>query len=100
MDLKDLLKTKPGDLAAAQEKALRAYVVEKLRQVATLIELCDYDAAGRFLSESPAGDDHGLDNSYIDFSELGLSTDQYKNDNTDLGRVLEVLNHLKAIQGK
>ena len=92
MELKDLLATKPEDLAMKQEMALRAHAAAKLRFIAQLIEDGAYEAVERELDNSPAGDECGRDNTFISFEELQLSF--YRGGTTDIGDVIEKLQQL------
>lgn len=96
MELKDLLATKPEDLAAKQEQALRGHAAEKLRMIAKLIEDGDYKGVEKHLENSPAGDDHGCDNTFISFDELQLAG--YQGYTTDIGDVIVKLQELQRMQ--
>ena len=86
MDLKDMLAVRPETLAREQEVALATFAAERLRHIADLIEAGDYSQAFKLISHSPAGDDMGADNYYIDFAdETGLE---------DIGAVLTRLAEL------
>lgn len=97
MELKDLLATKPDELAAKQEKELATYAAKKLRMIADHLEAGRYDQVREHLADSPAGDDHGCDNTYITFAELGIDPDRYGNDNGDIGSVVSKLEELKKL---
>lgn len=98
MEVSDFLNVKPETLAKEQEIRLRTYVSDKLIKIAKLIQHGDYRKAQEFLASSPAGDDHGLDNMYIDFEELRLNVDNHGNCNDDIGSVLERLIELEDMQ--
>lgn len=98
MDLRDLLATRPEDLAAKQEEELRKYAAEKLRKIAKWIMEGNYTAVSNELEGSPAGDDHGCDNTYISFAELSLHVDRHGCNMTDIGDVISKLEELQRMQ--
>jgi hypothetical protein len=96
MDIAELLKATPQDLANRQENELRLYVVNKLKKFVELVANKHYKDAYKLLESSPSGDEAGSDNMYIDFSELKLDTEN----GTDIGTVLEKLMALQKINDK
>lgn len=95
MDIAELLKATPQDLANRQENELRLYVVNKLKKFVELVANKHYKDAYKLLESSPSGG-FGSDNMYIDFSELKLDTEN----GTDIGTVLEKLMALQKINDK
>lgn len=96
MNIAELLKATPQDLAKRQEKELRHYVVDKLNNFTTLIANGLYFDAVKALACSPSGDECGSNNRYIDFGELELDTQ----DGTNIGVVLDKLLQLQKINDK
>lgn len=86
-DIKEILSFRPETLATKQHEALKKYVIEKIKSFNQLINDEKYDEALKLLADSPAGDDHGCDNEYLDFSETGEE---------DIGRILRRLEELKG----
>lgn len=97
MDLPQLLQTTPETLAAQQYRALKDHVINKLRTVINHIEKKEYSQIEKLLGESPAGDGHGCNNSYIDFSDTGCGTPE---NGCDIGDVLDRLRQLNSIAGQ
>ena len=85
-----LLELTPENLANEQFSALQKHAVKRLTEIANLIKEGKVDKVYAYTFYSPAGDDHGLDNQCINFSE---DTKQ----DMDIGDVLETLIRLKTI---
>ena len=86
MKLKDILATRPEDMAADQELALQNYTADKLRSIANLIEYGNYRVVENELDNSE---------SFISFDELQLSTVQFHT--TDIGDVIGRLQELRRM---
>ena len=93
MDIKELLNTRPEQLAEKQFVALKGYSIGMLKSVVKLLETEQFDEARKYLAESPAGDGYGLDNSYIDFNFIGNGGD-------DISEVIDKLEQLKSLMKK
>ena len=91
MNIKEILKMTPENLAKDQHEQLKKAVVEHLEHVAHLIMIEDYSNVEGLLESSPSGDDYGCDNKYIDFSDIY---------GEDIADVIEKLTHLKASANK
>lgn len=85
-DLKTFLTATPENLAHKQHEALSDAVVTYLKHITNLIKTKRYELVLDHLAESPSGDDHGCDNTYISFYDLT----GYE----DIGQVIETLRHL------
>ena len=72
-NLASLLSTSPTTLAAAQHKALKAYVLERLAAVVKCVQTENYAGLDPLVEFSPAGDGNGCDNHYISFPVPGNS---------------------------
>lgn len=91
MDIKEILKMTPENLAKEQHDTLKKAVVDKLNTIARLINNEQYLKVSDFyLESSPSGDCMGCDNEYIDFSDIY---------GEDIGDVIEKLIHLSTIKG-
>ena len=90
-DIKEILQLTPDTLAAQQHTALKNHVIQRIKAFNHLISDEKYEEALTLLSYSPAGDDHGCDNQYLDFSETGQE---------DIGDVLSKLSSLKTASKK
>lgn len=66
-DVKTLMEVSIQDLAKKKHDAFKAHVLSILSEVTKLVQECKYDEVKNYLGESPAGDDHGCDNSFINF---------------------------------
>lgn len=95
MDIAELLATSPGDLARKQEIALSEFIQARLDKISHHLKNREYERVLDMLSSSPAGDDMGCDNRFIDFSDLGL-TRSYSVDGDDIGDAVDRLIDLKA----
>lgn len=62
-DAKELIKNK-------YKETLREVVVQHLIDIANTISTKQYDVVKEFISFSPAGDECGCDNYFIDFSKV------------------------------
>jgi len=89
IELNDLMKLRPEDLAKKQHDTLKAVVIEKLENIVNIIAGERYKEIGELCESSPAGDGYGRDNMYIDFSY-----NEYEADITD---VVDKLMGLKKI---
>lgn len=87
MTIKELLITKPHDLARKQHDALKEHTIAKIKGFLQMIQNEQYETAESELAHSPAGDGYGSDNDYLDFSETGMD---------DIGEVLATLKALKT----
>ena len=65
--LKDVLGIDPTEIYAKQYAALKAHGIQILVKITTAMENDDHNIIRECLSNSPAGDDMGVDNSFIDF---------------------------------
>lgn len=98
MKINDFLNVKPETLAQEQEIRLREYVSDKLTKIATMIIAGNYKSVREHLADSPGGDDHGRDNTYISFEELALNVDKYGFCNDDIGSVITRLEELAKMR--
>ena len=85
MDIVELLNTTPEELARKQYEALEAHVLNTLDTVKTCIKARSWDDIP--MAFSPAGDDMGCDNYFIDFKLSQYGTD-----------IAEVVNRLKELE--
>ncbi|MBV6636183.1 MAG: hypothetical protein KI788_09790 [Mameliella sp.] len=93
-DIKKILALRPETLAKEQRDALAKYAADRLRMIAGLIEAGKYEEASKHTDESPAGDDHGCDNTFITFPELDDERSTY---DADIGTVLSELERLNSV---
>jgi hypothetical protein len=87
IELKDLMKVHPEDLAATQFEALKQHVIETLDLVMQQVKDEAFQDLHKGLAHSPAGDCMGDDNHYIDFG--------YSNECLDIAEVIDQLSALK-----
>ena len=88
MNLKELMSTKPNDLAKMQFKELKAHVLKVLSKVTTEIKNDNLEIIESLTFHSPAGDGYGEDNHCIDFD--------YGDGNCDILYVVDILKQLKS----
>ncbi len=89
-NLRKFLETRPENLATQQHDQLKEYVIARLKQVITLIEVEDYASVINLTNYSPSGDGMGSENDYLDFSDvLGEGAD-----------IVTVMTKLKQLQSQ
>lgn len=93
--LRELMELKPESLAERQEAALAEFAAQRLENIAKLIREKSYGDVENLLSNSPAGDGHGCDNSYICFADV---VPDISGNGADLGTVIFELKRLRQIQ--
>lgn len=93
VNLSELLRTSPQDLASLQYDALRTYVIQRLEKVTQLIRDEQLDQAIEMCFYSPSGDGYGRDDRCLSFDEA------FPDDHNGigLGDVLAKLEQLKKI---
>lgn len=90
MNLSELMKTKPENLAELQHKQLKEHVLSVLSNIQKLVEEEQYDSIEDCCGFSGAGDGYGSDNHYIDFS--------YNEDSSCALDILDVADHLSKLK--
>lgn len=95
MNINELLRTRPENLASKQEEVLNEAVVDRLRLIADLIEKRKYSDVEKYLFDSPAGDGYGLDNTAISFTDIYDPSCQGLD--SDIGDMIEKLNELSRL---
>lgn len=97
IELSDLMKTTPKQLASLQHDALKKHVLGVLNLITNIIRNEQYDSLMKdddgLLEFSPAGDGYGNDNHYINFSYM-------KDEPMDIKEIVEELRNLKKIYNK
>ncbi len=89
-DLNKIMSLTVNNLAKEQHEALKKHVIKILHGVINDISHERYEDHSIPIGRSPAGDDHGIDNDFIDFS--------YNfEDSIDISEALETLQHLKNV---
>lgn len=88
MDVKEILNMTPESLAKEQHDILKQAAVNRLNEIISLIDEESYSKVESKLASSPAGDEMGCDNYYIDFSDIY---------GEDINDVIEKLVNLKYI---
>lgn len=68
MDLNDLLNIDIKNLADKKYEVLKEHAINKLKEIIIFLENDELQYVANLLSFSPAGDDMGCDNYFIDFS--------------------------------
>ena len=89
--MNEFLKTTPETLAKNQYRELKAYALDRIKEVYKLLERDELDTLETLLDDSPAGDGYGSDNMYISFGKI-FSKDL----NADIGEVIYKLRKLKG----
>lgn len=87
-NIKELLAISPENMAQRQHDALKAHAIKVLKGFVHRIESGKYDDMSDIV-ESPAGDECGCDNHYIDF-DVGIHAE-----GDDIKMVLSKLSTLK-----
>ena len=86
--LKDVLNIDPTEIYAKQFEALKTHALELLNDIYQALQKDDHNKIRKYLSHSPAGDDMGSDNSFIDFN---FSREGYD----DIEELMTMLHELK-----
>lgn len=85
------------NLRQRQQDALLVAVCDRLDEVSRFIASKDFDKARACLENSPAGDDMGCSNEYIDFSDIATAAGlPDSRDGYDIGAMLETLKRLST----
>lgn len=92
MEIQEILKLTPEQLATTQLKELKLHVVTRLQKIIQNINNDQYDEVLSMTFESPAGDDMGMDNTCIDMA----ISDKL----TDIGNVIDRMKELKGMTKK
>jgi len=73
--------------------AVKEGTIAILKKVISLIEQDKYEELRKMLRDSPSGDGYGMDNVYVDFSELDQTSYQSRWDKKvyDIGDVVNIL---------
>ena len=73
--------------------AVKEGTIAILKKVISLIEQDKYEELRKMLRDSPSGDGYGMDNVYVDFSELDQTSYQSRLDKKvyDIGDVVNIL---------
>lgn len=68
MNLKELMSTRPEDLAELQFRELKQHVLNILNKVTNAVDNNDFKTVKEMTFCSPSGDGYGSDNDCIDFN--------------------------------
>lgn len=89
MELHELMNTNPDTLAVKQRDALKEHILRKLTKVREAVQAENFALVESMTSFSAAGDGHGSDNHFIDFS--------YNNQPKDIMEICDELKRLNEI---
>ena len=67
MDIKEIMSVNADNLRKKQFEALKKHTLSVLNKVSKAIEEDKFDEVTNYTSHSPAGDECGLNNDFIDF---------------------------------
>lgn len=98
MKAKELLSiANPEDLAEKQYNAIVKETEQLFKDIVELMKAHEFKGLRKMISNSPAGDCMGGDNSYISFSNIiGLYKDGNCECDSDIGNVIDKLDGLSS----
>jgi hypothetical protein len=88
----NLLETDPDNLYRKQLDGLKEHAVNVLKNIINLIEKEEFTKIEDLTEYSPAGDDMGCNNNFINFSPGGKEDDSWD--------IMEITEKMQSIKGK
>lgn len=97
INIKEFMNITPEELSEKQHNVLKEAVINRLRDIAILMQNEKYEAVLDCLGYSPSGDSHGCDNHYITFDDI---LEEKGGDGSDIETVVTRLSELKKIYSR